>query len=103
MPQNVDLPPLASYKSTAVYNPRYADFIIWSGWFRTWYGLVNNFDSQTGVISVIFEGTPRLLVTLTEDEMINTTVLVRLSDIRNRKRGSWSIQQTINGQSIWYV
>jgi hypothetical protein len=103
MPAKVETPLLACYKSLVVYTPKFADFVIWSGWIRTWYGVVNNYDAATDIISIIFEGSPKLLFTLTESEMRETTYYIKLSDIRNHKRGAWYIQQTIGNQSVWYI
>lgn len=94
---------LASYKSIQAYMPKFADFIVWKRWFRTQFGVVNNWDARTGVLSIIFENTPRLLVTMTEDEMRAVTVLIKLADIKERKHGSWYVQQVTDGQNVWYV
>jgi len=96
-------PSLASYRSLQDYNPRFADFVVRCGWFRTWVGVVNNFDPKTNVISIIFEGTPRLLFSMTEDEMRSSTYTVNLDSIRNSRKYSWHIQQVTDGQPVWYV
>ncbi len=103
MPTSKSTTNLASYKAISEYTPRFADFIIWSGLFRTWHGVVNAYDASEGVLSIIFETTPRMLFTQTEDEMRDNTYLIKLSDIRNRRKGMWYAQQVTNGQVIWYV
>lgn len=101
--KSIELPPLAIYRALNAWKPRYGDFVIWAGWFRIWFGLVNNFDSKTDNVSVIFEGTPRLLFTLTEPEMKNNMYIFQTDYIRNNQRGRWYIQQTIDGNTIWYI
>jgi len=101
--KEVTLPPLATYRALTTWTPRYSDFVVWAGWFRIWFGIVNNYDAKTGKVSIIFEGTPRLLFTLTEAEMKKNTFLFDLDDIRSSKRGRWYIQQTADGNTIWYI
>ena len=100
---NIEAPPLAIYKSIADYMPNYADFVIWSGWLRTWYGLVTDYDASKGQVAITIEGTPRLLVTMHEDEVRDNIMVFQLSDIRQMKRGRWYIQQKHGAQYIWYV
>ena len=94
---------LASYRSIADYVPRFADFVMRCGWFRSWVGVVNDYDAKSGVVSIIFEGTPRLLFTMNESEMANSTYTVKLDDIRAGRKYSWHIQQVTDGEAIWYV
>jgi hypothetical protein len=103
MPREVELPPLATYKAIATWTPRYADFVVWSGWFRTWFGTINNYDVKSGKLSIIFEGTPRLLFTMNEAEMQKGVYIFDLNDIRNNKRGRWYIQQHVDGNTVWYI
>jgi hypothetical protein len=100
---NVELPPLAVYKALATWMPRYGDFVVWAGWFRVWFGLVNDFDAKNNKVSIIFEGTPRLLFTLTESEMKKNVFIFNCDDIRANKRGRWYIQQSLDGNAIWYI
>jgi hypothetical protein len=101
--KEVTLPPLAVYRAIDQWNPRYSDFVVWIGWFRTWYGIVNNFDARTLQVTIIFEGTPRLLFTLVEDEMKDNTLLFDLADIRRSRKGRWCVQQCVDGNVIWYI
>jgi hypothetical protein len=101
--REIELPPLATYKALATWKPRYADFVVWAGWFRVWFGLVNNFDPKSGKTSVIFEGTPRLLFTLTDAEIQKNAYVFDLDYIRNNKRGRWYVQQCVDGNTIWYI
>lgn len=101
--REAEAPPLATYKALASWVPRFADLVVWSGWFHSWFGLVNNYDAKSGQISIIFEGTPRLLFTLAESEMLKNTFVLSVDDIRNCKRGRWYIQQIIDGNAIWYI
>jgi hypothetical protein len=101
--REVALPPLATYRALSTWAPRYGDFVVWAGWFRVWFGVVNNYDAKNGKISILFEGTPRLLFTMTESEMQKNAFVFDLNDIRNNKRGRWYIQQTVDGSTIWYI
>jgi hypothetical protein len=99
----VNVPPLAVYKSIADYRPMYADFVIRSGWFRTWYGVVVDYDAEKGLVAIAFEGTPRLLVTMYPEEVLNSTYLIKLSDIKRMHNGHWYIMQFTGGSNVWYV
>ena len=101
--RDIELPPLATYRALATWTPRYSDFVIWAGWFRVWFGLVNNFDAKRNQVSLIFEGTPRLLFTLTEPEMKKNAYVFDTDFIRNNQRGRWYVQQCIDGNTIWYI
>ena len=101
--REVELPPLATYRALATWTPRYADFVVWAGWFRIWFGLVNDYDAKHNKVSMIFEGTPRLLFTLTEAEMKKSAYVFELDYIRSNQRGRWYIQQCIDGNTIWYI
>jgi hypothetical protein len=101
--REIELPPLATFRALTTWMPRYSDYVTWVGWFRIWFGFVNNFDAKSNKVSIIFEGTPRLLLTLTEDEMKKNTYVFDTDFIRNNRRGSWHIQQKIDGNTIWYV
>jgi len=102
MPE-IQVPPLAVYRSIADYIPTYADFVIWTRWFRTWYGVVVDFDADKQQVAVAFENTPRLLFTMHEDEIRNSLVILSLPDIRKRKRGRWYVQKTNDNQNVWYI
>ena len=99
----VDLPPLATYRALATWTPRFADFVIWAGWFRVWFGIVNDYDAKNNKVSIIFEGTPRLLFTMTEAEMKKNCYVFDIDSIHNNRRGSWYIQQTVDGNTIWHI
>ncbi len=94
---------LAAFRAIGEYQPAVADFLIWAGLFRTWYGVVNAFDPSSNVVSCIFEGTPRLLFTLVEAEMEDCTRLIRLSDIRAQRKGRWYACQVKDSHSVWYI
>lgn len=96
-------PPLAVYKSIAEYVPDYADFVIWAGWFRIWYGVVIGFEADNGQVAITFEGTPRLLFTMHSDEIRDSLYIFKLADIKKMKKGRWYIQKSHNGQNVWYI
>jgi len=96
--------PLATYKAINTYKPTYADFVIRIGWFKTSYGVVNNFDKDSETLSIVLEGTPRLLFTMTGDEISKRVIEVKLYDIRNRRYGKWYVKQSVTkGGDIWYI
>ncbi len=106
MPNSMSMtpPPLAQYKSRSEYIPQYGDFIIWSGWFSTWYGFVTNIDKQTSMLSVIFSGLPYLLFTMPSEDQKAETRLIKLSELRHASNGKFAISQQINSQQqIWYI
>lgn len=93
---------LANYVSIRDWKPKYGDYIVWSKWFRTWYGLV--VDINNGTLSIIFEGLPVLLFTMDEDSQDENTRKIKLSDIKNARPGQWTaLQRDTNGTNVWYV
>lgn len=103
MPTKVDVPPLAVYKAIGDYKPVYADFVIWKRLWRTWYGVVVDYDERTGQIAIAFETTPRLLVTMYPEEISGTTYFAKLSDVKSMRRGRWYIMQSVGGNNVWYI
>lgn len=103
MEQKVESPPLAAYRSISNYEPQYGDLIFRCGWFRSYYGIVNNYDKANAIVSVVMEGTPQLLLTLLPDEIQASELLFNLRDIRGKRKGSWSAIQLENGQQVWYI
>jgi hypothetical protein len=104
MSKQIEAPGLAQWRRIDEYTtPKYGDFIIWMGTFKTWYCVVNDFDPTTNVLSVICEGTPRLLFSSTPDEMEKATHHIRLENIQQWKRGTYSVLQDENGKQVWYV
>lgn len=99
-------PPLARYMGIDVYGPQVGDFLIWSGWFRTWYGVVASVDVDNDVVDVIFEGLPILLFTLRPEEQRRETKQIRISDIiGGRRPGTWSAMQhdAKHNTPIWFI
>ena len=102
MPQ-MNEPDLANYKHISEYVPGFSDFVVRTTIFRSYVGVVNRLDPASDSISIIFEGTPRLLFTLTEEEMRKQETRVKLDDIRNQRKGSWAICKVQDGKSVWYI
>jgi hypothetical protein len=100
---NVTPPPLAVYKAITEWIPKYSDFVVWKKWFRTSYGVVSDFNATAGQVSIIFENTPRLLFTMTEQEMKAQTLVFDVNDVRNWKVGRWYAQQNGSGNVIWFI
>lgn len=99
------LPPLAYHRPRALYNPLYGDFIIWSKWFTTWYGVVTNFDVNNKELSVIFEGLPILLFTMSDEDQAEETYTLKLTELKNAKNGKYSVLQRDpqTREYIWYI
>ncbi len=100
-----DLPPLAQYKDIAEYVPVYGDTIVWSGWVTTWFGVVTDFDAETGELSVIFAGIPFLLFTMKPDEMTKETKLISLAKIQGSSHGTFAAHQHdyTRNVSLWFI
>lgn len=100
-----DLPPLAQYKPINEYLPKYGDVIVWSGWFTTWFGVVNDFDANTGELSIIFAGMPFLLFTLKETEQTKAIRKIHIDKIQGAAHGTFAAQQHdyTRNAGIWYI
>ncbi len=98
---DVSPPPLAQYLSISKWTPEYGDFIIWTKWFTSWYGFV--VDLRDGMVYVTVEGTPALLLTMTESEMASNLKSLSIADIKSKRKGRWTVQQTKNGSNVWYI
>lgn len=100
-----DLPPLAQYKPLNEYEPTYGNFIVWSGWFTTWHGVVTDFDENTGEIVALFAGMPFLLFTLKEHEMPKATKRIALSRVQGSAHGTFAVHHhdLTRNVSIWYI
>jgi len=102
---------LGAYRAIGDYTPRVADFVIWQGVFRSWFGVVGDFDAASGIVFIITEGSPRLLFTQTAEEMSTSTFEFTLQQMRTPptglldlwRRGSFYVQQIEGGATIWYV
>lgn len=101
--KKIETEQLAAYNSIDLYKPKYSDFVIRCTFFRSYFGIVNDFNPNDGMVSIVFEGTPRLLFTQTPDEVDGSIFLVNLKDIQQQRKGSWSMCQQINGQPVWYI
>lgn len=83
--------------------PRYGDFVVRKRFFGAKYGVVNGYSKDTGMVSVIFENTPRILFTMTQDEMDKVTEYIPLGHMQQWKNGRYYVMQEISGRCIWYV
>lgn len=102
----VESPPLARYIDIEYYGPQVGDFLVWSGWFRTWYGVVASVDAEEGVVHVIFSGLPLLLFIMPPNEQARETRKIKISDITNmRWRGAWAAMQhdAKHNTPIWFI
>lgn len=98
-----ELPPLAQYRPRARYTPQYGDYVVFSGWFSTWHGIVRHYDKNTDVLEIIFAGVPYLLLQMSEQEQDKETYKIKLSEIRHARNGKYAVQQQDTGTSIWYI
>lgn len=98
-------PPLAHYRPIDGYVPSYGDFIIWSGWFTTWHGVVSNFDSDANEVTIIFSNVPYILFTYDPDEQIKESRTIKLNEILSSRHGTFAVMKHDYTQnaSIWYI
>lgn len=96
-------PPLAQYRQRIDYIPSYGDYVVWSGWFSTWHGLVIDYDKKTDNVSVIFAGVPYLLFTMDEKDHPKETVVIPLLKLRQAPNGLYAIAQNDGKATVWYI
>lgn len=72
-----------AYTDISAYKPTIGDFVIWQGWFKTWYGVVIGITDSK--IIMAFEGTPKLLFTSNEEMLSKISYSFSLEEIRNKK------------------
>lgn len=90
---------LARYDVLSRWTPAVSDFIVYHGlFFRHWYGIINSIDNK-GRLSIIKEGLPKLLLTMSEEEYEGNTIIVSTSKIKGAMSGAYSVLQ--NG--VWYI
>lgn len=92
---------LARYKTITQYEPRFGDFVIKLGLFSAGFGFVIDYDKSTGNISIAKEGTPRLLVTMNEEELGRNIKIVSIDTVRIQR--GWYIQQLNGSEITWYI
>lgn len=99
----LELPPLASFRPLSKYQPAIGDFVIWAGFFRTWYGVVSLFDATH--LTIVFESLPILLFTLMPEEQNKNTKKITIDKVRSGISGSFTIMQHAADHNtiIWYV
>lgn len=102
---DIDGPPLARYRQLITYVPEVGDFVVWAGWFRTWYGVVNSVDPDGESVTIIFEGLPSLLFTLTADEQPKNTHEIKTGKIKSARSGSWAVMkhEKNHNATVWYI
>lgn len=99
------LPPLAQYRPRSEYIPQYSDYIVWSGWFTTWHGLIIDYDKETNKIYALMSGVPYLLFTMPPIDFPKETVVLNLDQIKRASNGKFAIQHHDQAQNavIWYI
>ena len=100
-----DLPPLAIYKRVVEYVPQYGDFIVWTGWFSTWVGVVTHFDKNTNELHVIFSTIPYLLFTMSDVEQKKETRKIDINKIKSSQSGTYAVLQRDyqHNVNVWYI
>lgn len=95
---------LARYRAISNYMPIVGDFIMVHGMFIQrvkWFGIINGVSDDK--ISVVKSGLPKLLLTMTEKEMIKSTVELSLDSIRKSTGAYTILQQSKEKAMVWYV
>ena len=101
----VESPPLAVYRSISDYSPAYGDFIVWSGWFVTWHGVISNYNVDDEQLDVVFSTLPFLLFTMESKEQDKNKRTISLDKIRESSNGNFAICQHdyVHNVTIWYI
>lgn len=97
---------LGAFKSIQEYTPEISDFLIWHGFLRSWYGVVNGYSPASKIISAVFEGSPRLLLTQSQEQIDKNTIEFQLGTIRTPsffKGAFYALQRTKEGALVWYI
>jgi len=102
LPREITVP-LAHYRDISTYVPQAGDFIYWAGWFSSWIGVVQNYDSKHEMLEIIFAGLPMLLVSMDTSEYMKNTRSIPLSKLRNTYKGVWAVIHHEPGAIVWYV
>lgn len=105
MSRSIEMPPLAQSLDISKYKPVYGDFILWSGWFSCWIGVVTGISDDSNSVDVIFAGLPILLFSMDDTEQKRNTVSLPLSKIRWSRSGTFSVIQHDKSYNadVWYV
>lgn len=93
------------YRDRSAYVPAHGDFVIWTGWWTTWHGIVSNYNLDTGELDIIFSNIPYLLFNMDDAQQKRETIQISLAKIKNSLNGTWAIQQhdAKSGATIWYI
>lgn len=100
-----DPPPLAQYKSRREYEPQYGDYLVWSGWFTTWHGLIIDYDNRTNKLTAIVAGVPFILFTMDPSNFDKESIRLDLDHVRKAPNGKYAFQRHDQSQNaiIWYI
>jgi hypothetical protein len=99
------MPPLAQYLGLDQWRPHYGDYVVWSGWFSTWHGLVIGHDPETDELEIVWGGLPVMLVTMTPQEQKAETRKLELAKIHAARPGVFAVLQhnQTHNSNCWYV
>lgn len=89
--------PLAKFINNRQWQAQVGDFIIWHGWWKRWYGVVNGVDRDH--VYVIKENLPILLFTMAPEDHLKNTMKISINKIVNAPPGEFHILQGDH----WYV
>lgn len=102
-----EAPPLALFLPIAEYVPAVGDFIVWAGWFNTWYGIVTAVAEDGLTIEVTFEKLPVLLLTQTPDEIDSNkrNRVLPVYRLRGERTGTWAVlkHDQAKNASVWFT
>lgn len=84
------------------YYPSVGDLLIWSGWFSTWYGFLEE-SKQKETCVFVFSALPILLVS--DDKSLRHIREIKLKDLRNSKNGKFAILRNSSEyeKPIWFI
>ncbi len=94
---------VVAYREIGSYQPRVGDFVIWSGWFTSWHGIVTGVDQKAGTFKAVFATLMSNLANLEQDEICKETREIGLSKVRKSWAGAWSAMTVERSEQIWYV
>jgi hypothetical protein len=97
---------LLRYKDIRTYAPKVGDVIVAYGWLRRtkWFGVINEILSD-GSVSVVREGSIRLLATTTPDRTKAKSLIMSKMTLVGSFPGAYSIlqQDPQNNLGVWYI
>lgn len=89
---------IARFRAISKWSPKIGDFVVHHGWFwNRWYGIIS--DVRPNEISIITEGLPVLLFSLTSDQYDGKKKTVGIGVIRRSVGGAYAVLQ----DGVWFI